>query len=153
MILHSGETPEIAYHSSLYYLFEDEDGPRLRKGTIDLLPLKKAVFERYKKILLRDMNPDLRDKRVYRGLARSIANWHRLKTFCKKEGFEIKQVRKEARQHLVHFLKNEAEELSTGKKEASSINCSWKELEGFIVELGIDRRELPKGLEYLCNNQ
>jgi hypothetical protein len=31
LIRDSGELPEIAYHSSLYYLTEDQDGPRLSK--------------------------------------------------------------------------------------------------------------------------
>ncbi len=150
MILHSGETPEIAYHSSLYYLFQDEDGPGLDPGTVNLEPLKKAVFQRYKKILLRDMNPAFRDKRIYRGLARSIANWHRLKDYCTREGFDLEETRKEAAAHLVNFLNNEAEEISSGSRKTSSINCTWDELKQFTAELGIDCQNLAQGLENLC---
>ena len=153
MILHSGETPEIAYHSSLYYLFEDQDGPRLQPGRIDLAPLKRAVFERYRKILLRDMNPAYRDKSIYRGLARSIANWHRLKNFCQREGFDTEQLRREAGRHLIDFLRNETEELFSGKKRFSSVNCSWRELERFAAELGVDPASLPKGVENLCSRE
>ncbi len=153
MILHSGETPEIAYHGSLYYLFEDNDGPQLAPDSVDLTPLVMAVFQRYRKILLRDMNPEFRDKTIYRGLARSIANWHRLKNFCEKEGLDIKEARKEARQQLVAFLDNEMEEIRSGKRTSSAINCTWKELERFAQELGIDCEDLPEGLEYLCDRQ
>ncbi|RUM89251.1 MAG: hypothetical protein DSZ23_03485 [Thermodesulfatator sp.] len=152
MILHSGETPEIAYYSSRHFLFEDVDGPRLKPGSVDLSRLKRAVFERYRKILLRDMNPAFRDKRIYRGLARSIANWQRLKTFALKEGFNISEVREEAARHLASFLENEVHELKTGSRKASSINCSWQELKEFASELGIDRSTLPEGIENLCQN-
>ncbi len=150
LILHSGETPEIAYHSSLYYLFEDVDGPGIEPGSIDLKPLKKAVFERYRKILLRDMNPAYRDKSIYRGLARSIANWERLKTFCTREGFGIEDARSEAGEHLLKFLENEKDEVSSGIRKDSSINCSWPELVKFARELGINQEDLPEGLEDLC---
>jgi NADH pyrophosphatase NudC (nudix superfamily) len=153
MILHSGETPEIAYHSSLHYLFEDQDGPCLKPGALDLTPLKKAVFQRYEKILFRDMTPAYRDKRIYRGLARSIANWHRLKNFCAREGFDLEQTRKEAARRLLNFLNNEAEEISSGKRKTSSINCTWKELKQFAAELGIDPSDLDQGLEHLCSRK
>ena len=43
MVLHSGEIPEIALHSSLYYLTEDPDGPGLELNADEILPLKQAV--------------------------------------------------------------------------------------------------------------
>ncbi len=153
MILHSGETPEIAYHGSLYYLFEDQDGPGLDPEATDLAPLKQAVFQRYRKILLRDMNPAYRDKSIYRGIARSIANWHRMKNFCRREGMDMEETRKEAAGRLLIFLENEVDEVNSGKRKASSINCTWKDLETFAAELGIDPRNLPGHLEYLCKRQ
>lgn len=153
LIIHSGETPEIAFHSSLFYLFEDEDGPKLRPDGIDLAPLKRAVFQRYRKILLRDMEPAYRDKRIYRGLARSIANWYRLKAFCEKEGLDMRDIKREARLHLLHFLKNETEELAGGKRESSCINCSWKDLKDFTAELGVNQMALPERLKKLCSRK
>ena len=153
LILHSGETPEIAFHSSLFYLFEDEDGPKLKPGSIDLSPLKRAVFERYRKILLRDMEPAYRDRRIYRGLARSLANWHRLKAFSEKEGFDMRDIREEAGRRLLSFLKNESEEVASGKRKSSSINCSWTDLKSFAAELGIKQAGLPEGLKKLCSRR
>ncbi len=151
LIKQSGETPEIAYYSGLYYLFEDPEGPGLRPEQVDLRILKKAVFERYKKILMRDLKPANRDRRIYRGLARSIANWHRLKKYCEKEGFDIEEVRAETVERLLHFLNNEVKEVEAGLRE-SSINCSFSELIEFAKELGIREELLPSGLKKLCKN-
>ncbi len=152
LIKHSGETPEIAFHSGLYYLFEDPEGPRLSPAKVDISLMKEAVLERYTKILLRDLKPANRDKKIYRGLARSIANWHRMKKFCQKEGFPIENIRKEAAKHLIHFLKNEITEVGSGER-ISCINCTYDELKEFARELGIEPEDLPNELEKLCMNQ
>ncbi len=149
LIKHSGETPEIAYHSSLHFLFEDLDGPRLKREEIDLLPLKRAVFERYKRILFRDLNPKNRDRRIYRGVARSIANWHRLKTYSQREGFDIKGVREETRKRLLSFLKVEYEDVKGGRRKPS-INCTYDELLEFARELRLSEKEIPDGIKRLC---
>jgi len=149
LILHSGEIPEIAYHSSLLYLSEDEDGPQLDLEKIDLTPLKEAVLERYKKILLRDLNPRNRDRSIYRGVARSCVNWQRLKRFAQKEGLDVSSVRKEAAKALYAFLYNEVEEVKTGAR-ISSINCTFERVVQFWKELGLHEGELPKGLKEIC---
>ncbi len=150
LIKHSGETPEIAFHSGLYYLFEDPEGPRLNREEVDVTLLKEAVFERYRKILLRDLKPENRDRRIYRGIKRSIANLERLKNFCQKEGFDMKEVKREAASHLLHFLDTELSDVASGKR-SPSINCTFEELLDFAKELGIG--SLPEGLEKLCMNQ
>ena len=149
LIKHSGETPEIAYHSSLYFLFEDLDGPRLKMEDVDLLPLKRAVFERYKKILFRDLDPRNRDRRIYRGVARSIANWHRLKGYSQREGFDIKRVRDETRKRLLSFLEIEHEDVKSGARKLS-INCTYEELLDFAMEIGLSEKEIPAGIKRLC---
>ncbi len=149
LIKHSGETPEIALHSGLYYLFEDPEGPRLNREEVDVTLMKEAVFERYIKILLRDLKPENRDRRIYRGIKRSIANLERLKNFCLKEGFDMKEVKREAASHLLHFLETELSDVASGKR-TSSINCTHEELADFAAELGID--SLPRGLKKLCMN-
>ncbi len=53
IILHSGEIPEIAFHSSLYYLAEDPDGPKLTLAAEEIVPLQQAVSSRYREIILR----------------------------------------------------------------------------------------------------
>ena len=64
MVLHSGEIPEIALHSSLYYLTEDPEGPGLILTAADILPLKQEVVKRYQEIILRDLEPKNRDKGI-----------------------------------------------------------------------------------------
>ncbi len=152
LIKHSGETPEIAFHSGLYYLFEDPDGPKLDRSRVDLSLLKEAVFERYTKILLRDLKPANRDKRIYRGVARSIANWHRMKKFCQKEGFQTDEIRQKVAKYLINFLENEVKEVKSGKR-VSCINCTYDELKEFARELGVKTETLPNGLEELCMSQ
>ena len=148
LVRNSGEIPEVAYHGSLYYLSKDPDGPRLVLSESDLLPLKKAVFERYRRILLRDLNPKLRNKGVYRGLLRCIANWERFCTFCTREGFDPHATRLELQGALLAFLTRELEDFLQGS--APSINCSAKALSAFVESLGLDRDSLPENWQNLC---
>ncbi len=149
ILAHAGEIPEVAYHGSLYYLTEDPEGPRLALDHTDLLPLKQAVYDRYRKIILRDCDPRLRDKPVYRGLARCLANWQRFARFCRKEGFDPAPVRAETARALVAFLHREAAEVRQGVR-SSSVNCSAAELAGLMAELGIAGSSLPEDWELLC---
>ncbi|MCI5168057.1 MAG: hypothetical protein D3903_18715, partial [Candidatus Electrothrix sp. GM3_4] len=61
LIRDSGELPEIAYHSSLYYLTEDQDGPGLYLNESERRLLQEAALERCQQIVLRDLVPDNRD--------------------------------------------------------------------------------------------
>ena len=74
VVLHSGEIPEVTYHESIYYLTEDVEGPGLQLNIDDVFPLKQAVIKRYRAIILRDIDPGNRDKGLYRGMARCVAN-------------------------------------------------------------------------------
>ena len=89
IVRHSGEIPEIAFHSSLYYLCEDPDGPQLTLGQNELDLLRQQVVARYREILLRDLSPENRDARIFRGLKRCIFNWERLGKFCTRQEMEI----------------------------------------------------------------
>ncbi|MCK5544700.1 MAG: hypothetical protein KAI35_05750, partial [Desulfobulbaceae bacterium] len=89
IVRNSGEIPEITYHGSIYYLTKDPEGPGLTLDNEDLSRLKNEVVERYRNILLRDMILENRDKGLYRGLARSIANWRRLYEFSRQEERDI----------------------------------------------------------------
>ncbi len=149
ILAHAGEIPEVAYHSSLYYLTEDPEGPRLALDHTDLLPLKQAVYDRYRKIILRDCDPRLRDKPVYRGLARTVANWRRFIKFCRKEGFDPGPVRVETGRALAAFLRQEAAEVRRGERR-SSVNCTAKELAWLCGELGLGPRDLPPDWRCLC---
>ncbi|MHB1014801.1 MAG: hypothetical protein ACYC2W_05950, partial [Desulfurivibrionaceae bacterium] len=63
IVRHSGEIPEIAFHSSLYYLCEDPAGPQLTLREKELDILRQQVVARYRDILLRDLSPENRDAR------------------------------------------------------------------------------------------
>ncbi len=150
IIRHSGEIPEVALHSSLYYLTADPDGPGLRYlSQDDMRPLKKEVFKRYEKILLRDLDPGNRDKRIYRGLARSCINWKRLKKFAEKEELDLSRIKHRAATALVNFLEQEVDDVSSGKRQ-SCINCGFDELLELATDLGICKKDLPHGTEKLC---
>jgi len=149
LILHSGEIPEIAYHSSLIYLSQDEEGPKLDLSKIDLTPLKEAVFERYRKILLRDLNPKNRDRSIYRGIARSIVNWQRMKKFALKEGLDLSHVKQEAAEALSNFLTTEVNDVMSLSRK-SSLNAPYEEIVEFWKELGLNEKEVPEKLEEVC---
>ncbi|MGQ9499920.1 MAG: hypothetical protein ACUVQ6_06170 [Dissulfurimicrobium sp.] len=155
MILHSGEIPEVAYYSAIHYLTRDTEGPGLSFediGKAGLMRLKVAVVGRYRLIILRDINPDNRDKRIYRGIQRAAVNWRRLKSFAAREGVEIGQIRLEVASALVSFLAQELTDVSSGRRE-SSINCTYDTLCSFIIEVGLSTSNLPPGIERLCRKE
>jgi len=82
MVRHSGEIPEIAFHSSLYYLCQESDGPRLSLSEEELVKLKDAAVQRCQEIVLRDITVDNFHKTIYRGVLRTLYNWERCKDFC-----------------------------------------------------------------------
>ncbi|WP_181448004.1 hypothetical protein [Dissulfurirhabdus thermomarina] len=149
LIRHSGEIPEVAFHGSLHYLTEDPEGPGLVLGKAHLHRLKVAVVARYRAILLRDLDPGNRDRRLYRGVARSIWNWRRLRDFCRREGLEAEEIRREAARALEAFLRCELDDVRAGRR-TSCINCPAEDLRAFARELGIRDTRLPKGWEALC---
>jgi hypothetical protein len=148
-IRHSGEMPEVALRTSLYYLQEDPEGPRLTVTPEDILPLKEAVEMRYKRIVMRDLNPRYRSRSIYRGLARAIANWHRLVRFCQREKRDIALHRQDVASALVAFLAIEMADVASGKR-LTSINCSATELAAFIEALGLPPSRLPEGWQSVC---
>jgi hypothetical protein len=149
MILHSGEIPEIAYNGSLYYLREDPDGPGLELDGDEILSLKLAVVERYRTIILRDLDPGNRDKGIYRGLARAVVNWQRLHKFCTSQILECGATRAQTAAALVNFLQQEIIDVKSSKR-ASSINCSQEEIAALARGLGLAPAGLPAGWQDLC---
>jgi len=145
----SGEMPEVAYHSSLFFLTRDEDGPGVSLSDKQLLPMKKAVISQYADIMRRDLNPENRDKRIYRGLERCVANWERLNTFCARAGLSADFLKEEMATRLRAFLDNEVKECSSGQRH-SSINCNSSRLKKFAGELGLKTSDLPPGWQQLC---
>ncbi|MCF6291313.1 MAG: hypothetical protein L3J03_10010 [Desulfobacterales bacterium] len=150
IIRHGGEIPEIAFHGSLYYLCHDPEGPGLTLTEIDLEPLKQAVIARYCEIIHRDLEPDNRDKSIYRGLARCLANWQRLRTFLTRHQLMLPaDLRADTARALASFLGREHRDVTSGRRKPC-INCSAVELHGFVQLLGLDPAELPPGWRDLC---
>lgn len=150
IVRNSGEIPEIAFHGSLYFLTEDEEGPRIELTTKDIRQLEKEVIGRYRTIMLRDLEPANRDKRHYRGIKRCIFNWQRLEFFLARQGLDrATELRREIAEQLSAFLHNEALENRKGLR-AASINCTPAELTAFCRLLGIEADQLPAAWQDLC---
>ncbi|OPL17299.1 MAG: hypothetical protein AVO38_00980 [delta proteobacterium ML8_D] len=150
LIIKSGEIPEVAYYGSIHYLTEDPEGPHLNIQPSDLIPLEKAVVQRYRTIILRDITPENRGRGIYRGLKRCTANWKRLVNFSDKRSIDISSIRKEVTDALREFLRQEIMDVSSGKKE-TCINCSYAVLAEFACSLGLSRDDLPAKVETFCN--
>jgi len=149
LIIHSGEIPEVAYYSSVHYLTEDPEGPLLNIKPRDLTSLEEAVVQRYRTIILRDLMPGNRDKKIYRGLKRCAANWKRLVNFSDKRGMDISSIRMEAAEALRDFLMQEIMDVSSGKRK-TCVNCSCSVLLELAYDLGLSRNDIPAGMETLC---
>ncbi len=150
IIRHSGEIPEIAFHGSLHYLCQDPEGPGLTLTGADLEPLQQAVIARYCEIIHRDLEPDNRDRSIYRGLARCLVNWGRLRIFLERHQLVLPpDFRDDTGRALVSFLGREQRDVAAGRRKPC-INCSADELEGFVQLLGLDPAGLPPGWRDLC---
>ncbi len=133
----SGELPEVAYHSSLYYLTADEEGPGLILTESEKKLLQEAALERCRQIVLRDLELNNRDLGFYRGPRRSIYNWQRYCTFCERVDRRQDDAFKESvAQALVRFVRQEAADVEEGHRE-SSVNCATEELLAFAEEVGV----------------
>ena len=150
-VRHSGEIPEIAYHSSIYFLTEDKDGPEITLTEDGLKFLQQAATARYLEIILRDITPENRDATIYRGALRTICNWRRFKRFCERNGMETLTVKQEVSSKFLSFLENEVKEVKAGIRR-SSINCTWEDIVSISVELGFCIDHLANDLEHLCRN-
>ncbi|WP_456434563.1 hypothetical protein [Thermosulfuriphilus sp.] len=146
-----GEIPEVAFYNAIYFLTEDPEGPGIRLEEGHLLALKKAVLERYRRIIIRDLTPENRQKSIYRGLARAIVNWRRLKRFCSRQALEdslLERVREEICDRLEEFLLQEAMDVARGAP--CSINCSLPELSSWVKDLGLDGDGVFRSLKTLA---
>jgi len=148
-IQQSGEMPEVALHTALYDLREDPGGPRLDLVPEEIAQMKDAVEQRYRRILLRDLNPRFRDRAIYRGLARAIANWQRLARFCQREDRDITPHRQAAAEALQAFLALETVEVAQGR-QPGAVNCTPAQLKAFAETLGVSEAGLPERWETVC---
>ena len=149
IVRHSGEIPEIALRSTLYYRCEDPEGPQLILSDEELVALQDAALKRSREIVLRDLDPSNRDLTLYRGVRRSIYNWHRHQAFCKRIKRSGKNFHGVVGKALLAFLKQEKEDVVSGDR-VSCVNCTADELQYFISVLQCDPDELPSGWQSLC---
>lgn len=149
IVRYSGETPEIAYNSAIYYLTRAKDGPQISLSHEQVSTLKKAAADRYLEIVLRDLLHENYDKPIYRGLARSITNYNRFCKFCERQGVDGTLVRSEAANALIVFLETELEQVR-GNSRSSIINCTKEELQRFAEDLGVNQGTRFDGIMALC---
>jgi hypothetical protein len=149
VVRHSGEIPEIALYAARHYLTEAEDGPRLDLSREQWGRLVDAAAVRYREIVQRDLQLNNRDTSIYRGLARSIANFLRFESFCCRHGLDMQEFRGEVAAALLIFLAAEAAEVAKGGRK-SCINCTFTELNDFACRIGLVRESLPVSLRPLC---
>lgn len=152
IVRHSGEIPEIAFHSSLHYLCNDQEGPSFLLSAEELKPLQDAAIERYQEIILRDLDPENRDLPLFRGVQRAICNWQRLKVFCKRIKRECTGFRPVVSKALYGFIQQEMLDVGSGRR-TTSINCSEQELQEFAAELELPPTKLPGELGWLCKQE
>ncbi|MBW1635026.1 MAG: hypothetical protein JRJ68_02000 [Deltaproteobacteria bacterium] len=149
MVRYSGEIPEIAYNSALYYLSRAEDGPQITLSTEQVTLLKEAALERYREIVTRDLVYENHTRSTYRGVRRSIENYHRLQKFCSRQSLDIRAIREEAALLLPLLLKIEADKVERRPGRPSIINCTFDELCQFFDDLQIPSSLLSEKIESL----
>jgi len=136
IVRHSGETPEIAFHSAIYYLTRAKDGPGLQLQREQFDMLMEGAMTRFREIILRDLDHGNAEKPIYRGVKRSIVNYRRFLKFCSRQNIDEMEIRQETAQMLLRFIEQERAELATGER-SSIINCAPEEMLNFARELGV----------------
>lgn len=149
VVRHSGEMPEVAFHSSIHFLSHAEDGPKLVLTEEQLVQLKHAAAQQYRDIVLRDLQQANRGRTIYRGIKRSIINYNRYLCFCERQNFSGFCFAADIAASLLLFLTTETIEVAKGGR-APVINCSFDELNHFAQKVGLVNEQLPHSLACLC---
>lgn len=136
LVRYSGETPEIAFNAAMYYLTRSQQGPGITLEEEQVELLRSAAVDRYTEIIVRDLIHENHNTSVYRGLSRSIINYHRFHAFCQRQDMSILAVKNKAAQALQLFIERELQETDDNARP-SIIDCSYEELAGYAVELGL----------------
>jgi hypothetical protein len=149
-IRYSGEIPEVAFHSALFHLTEDQDGPRLSLSPAQVARLVDAVRLRYLDIIQRDLLPANRQTSAYRGVKRAMINWKRFALFCGSYDLDISEDKEQVARGLLHFLAREIEDMRR-PGHCCSINCSFEELCDFSAQLGLSTTGHLLPLRHHCH--
>ena len=137
IVRHSGETPEIAYNSAIYFLERAQDGPGLVLSYEQRKVLQAAAVDRWQEIVLRDMDHENVGRSIYRGIARSMCNYERFVMFCKRQNIDPEPVKRNAAHDYSAFLERELHNLSCTDAQCV-VNTSFEELQKFASILGIE---------------
>ncbi|MCJ7618191.1 MAG: hypothetical protein MUO43_16810, partial [Desulfobacterales bacterium] len=95
------------------------------------------VVNRFKTIILRDLEFANRKSSIFRGLKRAIINYNRLKKYQRKKNRTDPGIEKTIGRSLIEYIRCECEDISN-KRHYRTINCTIEELEQFADELGIN---------------
>jgi hypothetical protein len=149
IVRYSGETPEIAYNSAIYFLTRAADGPRMSLCPSQIKQLRQAAVDRYEEIVLRDLYHANMGKPIYRGVARSICNYQRFTQFCQRQGLCPSEITKRCSDLLATYLEVEFDR-ACKKGQPTVINCSFQELKNFALSLEVSFPSEYSSLEPLC---
>ncbi|WP_457577716.1 hypothetical protein [Desulfomarina sp.] len=138
IVRYSGEIPEIAYNSAVYFLTRAKDGPRQELSEEQITFLQKAAMDRYREIVLRDLYHENHGSNIYRGVKRSMENYQRMCRFCSRQGLRDDDIRLETGHQLLLFLRREIEEVVRKGSRTSIINCSREDLYRFVSDLEVE---------------
>lgn len=149
IVRNSGEIPEITYHSSLYFISVDPDGPGFELRAVEENHLKEAAVQRYHEIILRDIQLENFHKTIYRGIRRTIYNWYRCKAFGERQNLDCNAFRETAARELILFLQQGMQ--AAGKSlPINFLNCCYRELLELAEELNVDPEKLSPNLVQFC---
>ncbi len=149
-VRYSGEIPEIAYHSALYFLSASAEGPGLTLSKRQLLWLQDAAAARYEDIILRDLEPANIAKTIYRGVARAICNYERYHQFCWRQGRPAGRAKKLIASSFKAFLDYHL--AHPAENRGKSLNCSFADLQNYGKRLGVPLTGPYLLLEALCED-
>lgn len=150
LVRYSGETPEIAFNSAMYYLTRSKQGPKMTLAAHQVDLLLSAAVDRSTEIIVRDLIHENHNTSVYRGISRSIINYYRFCAFCSRQQMDPSAVRNKAAQALQLFIEREIAETANGGR-SSIIDCSYSEIEKYAAELGLVLAGSLAAIEARCS--
>lgn len=152
IVRNSGEIPEIALHSALHFLTEDNDGPHLQLTPDEIDTLRQAAAERYEEIILRDLRYANHSLSIYRGLQRVIFNWQRFTAFCERQDTRCHSLQKLAAEAFLQLIREVTEHTENiADPELSRIfNCNAEDLVSFSLKIGLTPEQLPTSIFGFC---
>ena len=150
IVRNSGEIPEIAYNSSVYYLTRSPSGPQLVLSKEWLEKLRDAAVVRYLEIILRDLDHTNVGASIYRGIARSICNYNRFCAFCTRLQLDPEAVGESAAKALALFLQQEHSQLKDSES-SSTLNCNFRDLKDYAEALGVEFHSCYFSLQKTCH--